>query len=155
MFKNGDWITQEEAMQIYQINRRRLIWMLDNGDLEDNGKKQRERRIKYVEGKDCHELKINNSSRQTQSEKKSEPVIDPVTGKPKSTNELLNLAKLKKIEQDLIEGRKKIKAEMLDEVLNLAFERLKPLKQLTMNLKLSNEELEELKEQWKKSFPRV
>ena len=162
MIKNGDWITQKEAEKAYKINNRRLLYLVSTGELEDNGKKLQERRIKYIDKK--IEYKQNGRI------KVQQPVItledyekapDEVKAnfspdmRLKMEREKLTIAQRLKIEQALVEGKEAIKKELLDEVLKLAYERLKPLKTLTLNLKLNSEQLDELREAWKKSFPSV
>lgn len=111
-------------------NDRRIRFLLDKGELTDNGCKGAKRRVKWESAENAEQAKLN-------------------------LKDQLTAVQIKKITQQINEGRGAIRQELLDEVMQECYSRMKPLQDLIMSLGLTPEQTEKLRESWKRTFPNV
>jgi hypothetical protein len=124
------YITLSEAAARLGTNTRRIQYLLEKGELLDNGSKGAKRRVKWQGAETQGEAKLN-------------------------LKDQLTAVQIKKITQQINEGRGAIRQELLDEVMQEAYSRMKPLQELIISLGLTPEQTELLRETWKRTFPNV
>lgn len=145
--KTGDWITVKEALKAYDMDYDRLKYLVRKGELEDNGKTYKEKRIKYIAGKT---FDYDNAREPKQKDKTSS---NSINGKV-STAEKLKQVKLKLELMKLPEIKEAIRKEYDDELHAELYDKLNThFKPLLESLKLTPEQIDILNEGWKKVCP--
>lgn len=133
MENSHTWLKITEAALKMRTSTRRVRYLLDKGELIDNGKKGSSRRVRIP----AAELANNNRAPR------------------QSLKDQLTAAQIQKISQQISDGRAAIRQELLNEIMTECYNRMKPLKALIISLGLTPAQTEILNTEWKKAFPNV